>query len=91
MAIEDAELDRKRPTSIRDYLKYSDQMRQMLVWVWRELINEEGKRLAKLTFVLAILVNILGAASPFLTGLFFNGLVAENLRLVVISLRICGG
>jgi len=76
---EDIDLERKTAKNWREYLSYLGEMKEMLMWIWRDLMSFESKRIVRKTFVYMIVHAVLMMASPFALGLVLDGLVSERL------------
>jgi len=72
--MKDAELDRQVANNWQEYLKEARSMKEMLVWVWQELINETGKKLAKKMVVVKAIGCTAAIAGPWALSYVFDGL-----------------
>jgi len=84
----DFELERKVASNWREYFSEAKQMKDMIVWVWQELINQKGKTYAKKMFWIQIVGCTVTVTSPWTLSYVFNGLNPKDLQLnlVVIGL-----
>lgn len=88
----DAELDRKIAHNWKDYLKETRQMKDMAVWVWKEMLNPKCRFLAKKMFVMMAIGCAIDVATPWILSLVFNGLAPKSFSgpMVIAGLAIYG-
>jgi len=86
--MKDAELDRQVAKNWRDYLKEVRDMKEMFVWVWQELINENGKKYAKKMALVKAIGCAVMVVGPWTLSFVFDGLNPKNpdVELVVWGL-----
>jgi len=88
--VKDAEVDRKIAANWKEYLQETKDMRNMISWVWQELINDTGKKYAKKMFVVQVLSCAISVAGPWTLSFVFNGLNPKQpqMNLVIIGLAL---
>lgn len=88
----DIEFDRKVAKNIKEYIADMRKIKDMIIWVWQEFINDEGKRLAKKMFWLTLATYILYVIKPWSLSLVFNGLAIKDSQgsMIIAGLALCG-
>ena len=86
MAEQDFDLQRKVTGSLKEYFQEAQTMKEMVVWVWQELINEAGKKYARKMFWLLALSCSINVLIPYSVSLIIDGLVNQRLNLVIAGL-----
>lgn len=69
---EDQELERKIESSPSAYFAEARQMKEMISWVWQELISQRGKKLAKKMIIIMAVSSFLGILTPIVFGRIFE-------------------
>ena len=79
----DTDLDRPIPQNWRERLAYTKEMKAMLVWIWKDLINPAGKKLVKKILVYSFLASVCGLAVPWALGLTLTGVASGNDQKII--------
>ena len=79
------ELDRKLANNWKEYLAESKEMIKLVKWIWQDLINDEGKRRARIMFWLMIAASLTVTIQPWALSLVFDGL-KNNKNQVITGL-----
>lgn len=91
MAEQDFDLQREVTGSVRDYFKEARIMKEMVVWVWQELVNPDGKKYARRMFWLLALSCAINVVIPYSISLIIDGLSSGlKMNLVVVGLASSG-
>ncbi|MFC1598806.1 ABC transporter ATP-binding protein [Patescibacteria group bacterium] len=84
----DFDLDRKVASNWKEYFSEAIAMKDMIAWVWHELINQKGKEYARKMFWIQVIGSAVTVTSPWTLSFVFNGLNPKqpDMSLVVIGL-----
>lgn len=86
MSDQDFDLERKVTGSVREYFREAQTMKEMIAWVWQELINDEGKKHARKMFWLLALSCAINVTIAYGISLIINGLSRADKNLIVAGL-----
>ncbi|MBD3359616.1 MAG: ATP-binding cassette domain-containing protein [Candidatus Buchananbacteria bacterium] len=76
--MKDVELDRQAASNWKEYLNDLKKTKDMLIWVWQELINAAGKKYAKKMFWIQVVGCAVTVTSPWTLSFVFDGLNPKN-------------
>lgn len=76
MPEQEIELDRKIAKNWREYLSETTKMKNMIVWVWKCLMNKDGRRLTFIIFCLMSVSAIISVLNPATIGSIINSVKA---------------
>lgn len=90
MANDDSDLEIKA-NSFWDYINENKKVGDIFVWIWRNFMTQQAKRMLKQIFILVFVANLIGVSvAYFAFRNIIDGLVSRNARLSVAGIILLG-
>lgn len=78
-----AELERKTPKTVKEYIQQWAMMLEMFKWIWTEINSKQVKIYARNMIILIVIGSGLFAVNPWALGLVIDGLSSQNISLII--------